>query len=87
MPYADIIIIAIFVIFLIKGWLKGFFLEFFTFVGLIVAAFVSYWVYKTYAPELAEGIGAHQNLIKGAVFIACFIIIAFVFGAAGHLLN
>lgn len=87
MPYADLIILAIILFFFIKGWIKGFFLEFFTFVGLIVAAFASVALYKALAPVVSEFTGISENLAKGILFIVGFVAVSFFFGAIGRYLN
>lgn len=87
MPYADIIIFAVVIFFLVKGWLNGFFREFFTFLGLVIATLASIWLIAFAAAPLAEAIGISLNLVKALLFIACFILVAFSFGAIGNLMH
>ena len=87
MPYTDIIILAIFIFFVAKGWLKGFFVEFFTFVGLIVAAFSSVMIYQSFGAVAADLMGISDKLAKGILFLAAFVLIAFLFGFIGRALH
>lgn len=87
MPYADIVALIVVLAFLIKGWLKGFVLEFFTFAGLITAALAAAWIYRVFSKPLSKTLGVSENIVAVVLFLVTFISIAFLFGAIGGALN
>ncbi len=87
MPYVDLIILVVIVIFAGKGFVKGFFNECFTFLGFIAAFFFSSNVYKGFGALLSGLLGVSQGMGRFAAFLIVFLIIIFAFAAAGHLLS
>lgn len=87
MPYADIIALVIIIAFLIKGWVKGFVLEFFTFAGLISGSLVSVWMFRTFSERISKIFDISENIVAAVLFLVTFISIAFLFGTIGGILD
>jgi membrane protein required for colicin V production len=87
MPYVDLVIVVVILIFSGKGFIKGFFNEFLTFLGFIVAFFFSTNMYKEFGTLISSILGVSQSLSRFVAFLIIFLIIIFAFAAAGHLLS
>lgn len=83
MPLADVIIVGVILAFFIKGWIKGFILEFTTFAGLVIAAVGSVWLYKT-IPPILNRFKVPINIANAVVFIIGFLLIVYLFGILGR---
>ena len=87
MPYVDLIIVVVILIFAGKGFVKGFFNECLTFAGFIAAFFLATNTYKGFGALVSSTLGVSQSLGSFAAFLIVFLIIVFAFAAAGHLLS
>jgi membrane protein required for colicin V production len=87
MPYIDILIIVVVAIFAGKGFYKGFFNEFLTFLGFIVAFFIATNVYTAAGIWLASFLKVSAGLGKFAAFLIVFLSIVFAFAALGSALS
>lgn len=87
MPYIDIFILAVVGFFFVKGWLRGFFLEFFTFIGYIIAIITSTIIHPVVASYLNDWIGLPKQATRIVVFFLTFVVIAFAFGAIGRYIS
>lgn len=87
MPYVDLIIVVVIIIFAGKGFVKGFFNECLTFFGFIAAFFFATNMYKGFGALIASLLGVSQGMGRFAAFLIIFLIIIFAFAAAGHLLS
>jgi membrane protein required for colicin V production len=87
MSYVDAIILAVILFFLVKGWLKGFFLEFFTFVGLLVGLVAAVQSYGVIAKIVVRYFPVPLPLVQVILFIIILVGIAFLFGGAGRVLK
>ncbi|NLH47077.1 MAG: CvpA family protein [Myxococcales bacterium] len=87
MPYIDLLIIVIVLIFAGKGFWKGFFNEALTFVGFFVALFVTAAAYRPLGQMLAGLLNFNPPLSSVIVFVLLFILITFAFGLAGQVLT
>jgi len=86
-PYVDLLVAVVILIFAGKGLVKGFFVEALTFLGFIVALFIMANFYK----ELGNWVGAffslNAKILSVVVFIVGFILITFAFGLVGNMLT
>ena len=87
MPYLDIFILAVVCFFIVKGWIKGFFLEFFTLVGFVVASIATMIFNDPFGSTLASIIGAPEKICRGVTALLLFLAISFGFGMIGRSLG
>jgi len=87
MPFSDLIILAVVLFFTIKGWMKGFFIEFFTFFGFIAAFFTANAFYAPGGIFLHGATGFSLPILKAVIFVLIFIAVVFISIMIGSFLN
>lgn len=87
MPYIDILVIVVVAIFAGKGFYKGFFNEFLTFLGFVVAFFIASNLYSPLGNWFASLLKVSQGLGRFAGFLLIFLVIVFAFTALGAALS
>lgn len=87
MNWVDLILLAVFALFGLRGFFRGLFREILSVAGLIVGFLVA----ARYGDAAAQYIAQHWQLstllLKGAGFVAIFFVIYFGFSLAGWLLH
>jgi len=86
-PYIDLLIAVVIVIFAGKGFVKGFFVEALTFAGFFVALFVTANLYKPLGAIIADLLSVSASVASVIVFIVLFVLITFAFSFAGRMLT
>ncbi len=87
MPYIDLLILVIIAVFAGKGFVKGFFNEFLTFMGFIVAFFISTNLYKPVGGLIASLLHISQSFGRFAAYLILFLSIVFAFAVVGRMLS
>ena len=83
----DLLIAVVLIIFMGKGFVKGFFLEALTFVGFFVALFVAANMYKPAGQILAQYLHFNQKVLSLVILIGLFVMVTFAFALAGRMLT
>jgi membrane protein required for colicin V production len=87
MPYIDIFILVVVAVFAGKGYFKGFFNEFLTFIGFIIAFFMATNIYKGLGNWIGGLLHISQGLGRFVAFLLIFLVIVFAFTALGSMLS
>jgi membrane protein required for colicin V production len=85
--WVDLILLAVFALFGLRGFFRGFFREIFSIVGLLAGFMVA----VAYDQEIAAFISKHWRmsplLLKGVSFVSLFFVVYFLLNLAGWLLH
>lgn len=87
MPYIDLVILVVVAIFAGKGYVKGFFNEFLTFLGFVVAIFLSTNLYGPIGTWFSKMLGVGAGLGRFAAFLLIFLLTTFGFASVGIMLS
>jgi membrane protein required for colicin V production len=85
--WVDLILLAVLVLFGLRGFFRGFFREVLSLAGLIVGFFVAARYGDVAAQYVAQYWHLSPLLLKGTGFVALFFVIYFGFNLAGWLLH
>jgi membrane protein required for colicin V production len=85
--WVDLILLAVFAVFGLRGFFRGLFREILSLAGLVIG----FWVAARYADVAAQYVAQHWHisalLLKGAGFVAVFFVTYFAFSLVGWLLH
>ena len=84
----DILVLVLFVPFLIKGWIQGFFKQVVSVLAVILGAWLAYSLASTVSNWLAPYVtGIGPGLLKGLCFFIIFVVVALLLKIVGSLLT
>lgn len=87
MSLVDILILAVLLIFLIKGFMKGLVREVCSLLGLLAGGWASFRYYHYLAEAIRPFVHLPQHIARAISFVLLFLLIGLLFYLFGHLLT
>lgn len=87
MSLVDILILAVLLIFVIKGFMKGLVREVCSLLGLLAGGWASFRYYHYLAEAIRPFVHLPQHIARAISFVLLFLIIGLLFYLFGHLLT